>query len=751
MRTAFDQLWAKRPCAQDNPLTQETLTGHVASVLSCAVALGRLLDESVAQLFAMNAHEVTAWRRAVEMGAWLHDLGKANDHFQLMLRRQIPQQGVRHETVSVVIARRLMDWLSPILDSLPSWARLGALFAAAGHHLSFPDPHSNDRPGTKAMALVGHRDFQSVLHIGRERFGLSQPPDLEDFEISLLRRGNLAKELRALQENWGDECERFGEREKALVASIKSTVMSADLAGSSLPKKGIESVEWLKGRLEKTLTRVQLQGVVDSRLKGRLPRPFQAEVRDAPSQTVLVEAGCGSGKTAAAYLWASRRAQGKRLFFCYPTTGTASEGFAGYLADPDFDAILIHGRAETDYRLLENMPARNHEENWLREAGLEALETWPIPAVVCTAHTVLGLLGNVRRGLFAWPSLAQSAFVFDEVHAFSDRLFGYLLRFLGAVPGAPVLLMTATLPPSRRAAIERACRSRGPADVIHGPEEREIAPRYLAREAQADEAWKLAQQILRDNGKVLWIVNTVGRCMSTLREAVENRLPAEAYHSRYRYKDRLRRQRCVIDGFKPDAPSMLAVTTQVAEMSLDLSADLLVSEYAPVPAMIQRMGRLNRAEERPATAKLALFLEPENRLPYSKDEEGDALWREVAGWLQAVCDGKPKSQRDLHERFVSLVEDEGILPEAVGACEWLDGLWRSERNKSSIEEAGFTIDVIRAEDRDAGSATENAIPMPFPPFRDWRTWDREGRFLVAPAGAIDYDEQRGAQWNRHSK
>ena len=47
---------------------------------------------------------------------------------------------------------------------------------------------------------------------------------------------------------------------------------------------------------------------------------------------------------------------------------------------------------------------------------------------------------NNKRGLFAWPALAQSAFVFDEIHAYDDRLFGALLRFLRDLPGLPALL-----------------------------------------------------------------------------------------------------------------------------------------------------------------------------------------------------------------------------------------------------------------------------------------------------------------------
>jgi len=387
------------------------------------------------------------------------------------------------------------------------------------------------------------------------------------------------------------------------------------------------------------------------------------------------------------------------------------------------------------------MPDPNREERDLREAGLEALEAYPVPAVVCTVHTVLGMLENVRRGLCAWPSLIRSAFVFDEVHSYSNRLFSYLLRFMTAVPGVPVLLMTATLPPTRRKALEDCASNRGGISIINGPAEREAAPRYRLHLTASEEAWERAVSCLGDGGKVLWVCNTVARAMGTVDKGLAHNLPVQPYHSRYRYRDRLKRHREVIDGFKQERPPMFAITTQVAEMSLDLSADLLVSEVAPVPSMIQRMGRLNRYEEQPSVVCDALFVRPESLLPYAEED-----LRGVEEWFQRVANGEPQSQADLAAAFVEAWAEETDPVAAVEYCEWLDGLWRSLKDLRAIEEAGYTVEVIREEDLGSGPATELAIPMPVPKGRDWESWAREGRYLVAPREEILYDPFRGAQW-----
>jgi len=738
MDKRYKKLLAKRPIDQSQVRYEETLVGHTERVCGMANTIAEMLAPRLSHAFEVNPDDCCYWKAAVIIGAWLHDWGKANSHFQKMLRDPTFRQGIRHETVSLLLSMEFEEWLGVYWEGKPSWVRCATLFSASGHHLKFPDPYRDERTGTEVTILTGHKDFSAVLELERASLGLQPIPDLANIKLSLLKSGKISKRLNSLQRQLDHE---FNDREKILIAAAKSVLMAADLAGSALPSKVENPEEWIADRLIRSLKSSELKDIADRRLRGKTPHQFQKEIGDTHSRTTLVEAGCGSGKTAAAYLWASRHADGKRLFFCYPTTGTASEGFGGYLADPDFDAILIHSRSQVDYRLLENLPNPSHEESDLRAARLEAMETWPIPAVVCTAHTVLGLFENVRRGLYAFPSLMQSVFIFDEIHAFSERMFSYLLRFLKTFSGTPILLMTATLPPQRKQALEKVVQSRGGLQIVKGPRQRESSKRYLLETASLEQIWSEVLDCVSSKGKVLWVSNTVRRVMQNLDKAKSLGLPVEPYHSRYRYKDRLSRHRSVVDGFFLADKPLLALTTQVAEMSLDLSADLLIAEYAPVPSLIQRLGRLNRYEETPAKIGKALFIEPESILPYSGESmEG------VEAWLHAVGDGEPKSQLELAEAFLTLDSGCQISVEPVAHCEWLDGLWQSRRDQRAIEEAGYIIEIIREEDLGAGSNVEFAIPMPIPKNTDWKTWNRSGRYLIAPHGSIHYDSFRGAEW-----
>ena len=742
--TAFTHLLAKSTEKPDKPPEAATLKGHISQVISAAEIIDHCLESSLKKMLPAEV-SMEMWHEALFCAAWLHDIGKANDHFQTMLRNSKIRQGVRHEAISLItIETVLKDWLEDFWDRYPVWFKAAILFSISGHHLKFPDNRKRNNIFKSDVIFLGkHPQMKDIMEIGKERLRLPFIPELRDQRYSLVIFDNMeVKELiRKIRRHYDLQ---FSAEVKLFIAMLKNSLMCADLAGSALPVRHINIEQWLPDLLQSVFKPDDLKQIITQRLgQGRLKK-FQRQVAETGKSTVLVEAGCGAGKTLAAYGWAAAKATNRKLFFCYPTTATASEGFSNYLYDPGFEALLVHSRVKIDYHLLKNIPHKSPAQREIQYLGLEAIDTWPATAVVCTAHTVLGMLQNTRRGIYAWPSLARAVFVFDEVHAFSDLLFSHLLRFLLIYKHAPVLLMTATLPEYRKKALLQICEQREGMEIISGPEEREQAKRYILSRSKEEEAWELCRKVISSGGKVLWICNTVGRAMKIARLADSSGLPVQPYHSRYRYRDRLERQRTVIDGFLPHKPAMLAVTTQVAEMSLDMSADLLITEYAPVPNLIQRLGRLNRFEDQPDTLSKALFMRPENALPYARTGEEEQFWNGIETWLDQVADLQPKSQQDLSYAFIA-----GATVECrdwdIPYCDWIDDPWSSQTSKHAIMEPAYTVEIVREEDIHHRPMAEMVIPMPFPRDKNW-AWQNQGRYLIAPAGAIHYDPFWGGEY-----
>jgi CRISPR-associated endonuclease/helicase Cas3 len=249
---------------------------------------------------------------------------------------------------------------------------------------------------------------------------------------------------------------------------------------------------------------------------------------------------------------------------------------------------------------------------------------------------------------------------------------------------------------------------------------------------------------LHAGGKVLIISNRVNDAIYRSYEAERRGLRPITYHSRFRYEDRRRRHEEVVDAFRSNGPA-LAITTQVAEVSLDISADLLVTDVAPAEALIQRMGRLNRYLTSPVAEAHAIQAEP---LPYAAEDlaGGAAFWNACAGLNRVV------SQADLASelaRMVGLDTDDRLVVSLI------DGKFASER--SSIREPGYTrtafLDVDLPRLRRAIEThtlreefVRCAIPIP-------TDWPQDGRCLaetfldsypVVNTGVVRYTQRHGA-------
>lgn len=739
----FKRLLAKNSQNPDSPRGAETLSGHTANVMVAAETL--LKETADAQLSAIGLPR-PVWKerfcRVVLLAAFSHDLGKANDQFQNMVRRNRDQkQAIRHEALSFLIVQEttLKEWLSATLEEPEDLSFL--LWAVAGHHRQFPPDESAGGTGIRLSLFLGHDDFRRTLLVGAKRLDLNGPPTLTNLTWQLIGSDSPHQHLRRAKKNaavFWDSCD---DEKRRFLAAVKACLIAADVAGSALPKEREKISGWIRKALSQRPTSDQLQKIIDERLKGIPLRPFQEALGKASTRVVLAEAGCGSGKTLGAYVWAAQRAPGKRLFFSYPTTGTATEGFRGYLIDPTLNTKLVHSRAAVDLELLGVGDEREQVD------PLAALEAWSVSITSCTVDTVLGLTQNQRRGLYAWPAFVGAAFVFDEIHAYDERLFSSLLRFLLNCRGVPCLLMTASLPQSRRNALKKALSSIGESlETIPGPTDLETLPRY--RRLLSDDPWGVVEQSFRDSQKILWVANTVDRAISLADEASTRGFQPLVYHSRFRYEDRVRQHGRIISAFQQGG-SVLAIATQVAEMSLDLSSDLLVTDLAPVPALIQRLGRLNRRStpKNPKPPKPFLVIEPATAAPYKSQEEPEPFATSRL-WLERLGVGSV-SQIDLAQTWSDLDEGRRQKPQESA---WIDGGFETTPRHLRESAPGLTV-LLQG---DATSVKRGEIdpvrvriPMTVPPTGlDWKKWPQVAFAKVPPPEYISYDPERGARWNR---
>jgi CRISPR-associated endonuclease/helicase Cas3 len=360
---------------------------------------------------------------------------------------------------------------------------------------------------------------------------------------------------------------------------------------------------------------------------------------------------------------------------------------------------------------------------------LESFKAWGKESIVCTVDTVLGWLQCNRRPMYCFPAIANAAFVFDEVHCYDDHLFGALLRFLEVVK-APILLMSASFLPWQKDAIAEAVGE--PVEIISGSQEIEAQPRYRFNYAEEPD-WERVELELKAGGKVLWVCNQVNTAIDVYQQAKAKGLNAVLYHSRYRYQDRVKHHRDVVDGFKQNEP-ILAIATQVAEMSLDLSATLLVSQIADPPGLIQRLGRLNRKY---CDRALDALFYPDGKVgyPYSEKQLDDGL-RLIQSFTGEVC------QRDLAQWLED--SDERGKPEKDSVL--LDGSWRTYPGILRKEGSNITVlleqDLATIKSLPAKEIPRYTIPIPA---KNHQKWQKHKFYPIAPTEIWSYSSELGAK------
>jgi len=748
----FDCLLAKSWDRKTTPEPPEhtKLATHLIAVKTA----GEAIVESTGELILDNAGlNDSVWlerlKIALHVTTLLHDIGKANDAFQNIVHgnKSATIQPLRHELVAMILldeVELLRGWIAGHFvrfDEEVSKQLYQAVFGAiVGHHVKMDQDWSKAAPcmnmggcGTNIDVLVGHPDLKQIIG------DMKLPTKVS---VSLLENSSNSLGSRLIR--FSKESVRWQKflRSNAdwyrFNAVLKALLIAADVAGSAILPKETSIQDFIVTSLGNRLDAADVRNVINERLGGASPRAFQNDIGNSNEQVTLVEAGCGSGKTVAAYIWAEKQAVGKKLFFCYPTTGTATEGFLGYVAESNVEAELIHSRAKVDLEMLSTESDEGRDE---AKAKIASLQSWGAQTVVCTADTVLALPRNNRNGLYGSPAILSAAFVFDELHAYDDNMIVSLMALIKALPRARFLLMTASLQSDRK---QLLLDNLNDVRQVTSPVELEIILRYLFSMATLEDCLVKAVNNVRNGKKVLWIANTVVRAQKVFDLAQQTGIKVETYHSRFKYIDRVKRHRSVIDGFLSNSnEGLLAVTTQVAEMSLDLDADLLISEIAPIASLIQRLGRLNRrvAPEEPGEPREAFFIHPEKEAPYSKEE------LELAEkWIDELSrQRKPLSQRMLADEFRRL--SPACDGELDMRTEWLDSGFFAI--PGSVRDPGFAVQVVMKEDFDSfrddkEELIKHSLPVNYN--NRMENWFTHKGYFIAPEGSIEYSGIRGASW-----
>jgi CRISPR-associated endonuclease/helicase Cas3 len=581
-----------------------------------------------------------------------HDWGKANSDFQGMLKQKT-SQAMYHEHVSglMLSCDEVMQWLRRRPGVDPEMV----LAAVLCHHLRVAVKAANLEkdlpPGARFQVHTDHPEFQSLIAKVRERLNVPGsapcfPPEKIWSEkgvpgtLDLLEHiRRLASRLHRLDRSLQQDRERM-----RMLWAVRAALIVADAAGSGLRRGGQKMEGWLQAVFDENrlCTADFIESEVIAKRIAHLGNrwvkwsDFQEQAGHLPDRALLL-APCGSGKTMAAWKWIANQLKEPRarVLFLYPTRATATEGFKDYVSwAPEADASLLHGTADFDLECMFENPTDPNDPRRQSEFEVDrrlfALAFWTRRVFSATVDQFLSFMQYSYGPMCLLPLLADSVIVIDEVHSFDKSMFTTLKEFLKNFK-VPVLCMTATLQNARYEALVNECNLRpyndkpGELQIIAG------AARYRVGQTDETKVLDIIRSALDKGKRVLWVVNLVKRAQAKTREMTIRFDPTTdeelyvrpgvrlyCYHSRFRLIDRVKRHQEVVGAFTRDAPPALAVTTQVCEMSLDMDADVLITEICPITSLIQRMGRCNRAREPRMGAGQIWVYKPTEHKPYDE-------------------------------------------------------------------------------------------------------------------------------------
>ncbi len=519
-------------------------------------------------------------------GAILHDIGKASPIFQqrLLSGNRPGQPTFRHEIASCFF-----------LCLVAADCRPQMIEMIIAHHKSI----ENDRSYKGILDLEEHEGDVFETHISGwetwhkdaliilEALGIpSRPISLDQAQAGYL----------AVLAYCEQQCLQNG------YSRWRGLLMAADHFASALPAA-------VEDHLAHTFVPPDLT------FYNRTSDLYPLSLADAssPKPHTLVTACTGAGKTD--YLF--RRCRG-RVFFTLPFQASINAMFHRVKTDlaplnPDLDIRVLHGSSKIACN------TDSDEDIVLQRlagSGIKVLTPFQLASVVFATRGFESVIADI----------AGCDVVLDEIHTYNEVSRSIVLKIVAVLDhlGCRIHVGTATMPSCLSGRILELLGRDRVLEVSLAPDQMRAFDRHILYKISSwDNALPIIEQGIQNRQKILVVANRVAAAQQMF-NTVKDRFPetpALLLHSRFKRKDRREKEARLLgrdtDGknvkeFNTSDHACLVVSTQVIEVSLDISFDLMVTECAPIDSLIQRFGRINRkrTKELMGTCRPVYVIEP---------------------------------------------------------------------------------------------------------------------------------------------
>lgn len=344
--------------------------------------------------------------------------------------------------------------------------------------------------------------------------------------------------------------------------------------------------------------------------------PLSQITTDDHRKHTMVTAPTGAGKTD----FLLRRCRG-RVFYTLPFQASINAMYDRIKSDlSNTDAIVSLLHASSGLKL---------EENLLEERVLQRHIGASVK--VLTPHQMASIVFGIKGYEAMAVDLKGCDIILDEIHTYSGAIQSIVLRIIEVLLSLDcrIHVGTATMPTMLYNEVMKILGGeRHVYEVKLDERQLHLFNRHIIYKVKDwMQCGTIIANAVSDGRRILLVCNQVRRAQDLYMRLVDRYPYVEKMliHSRFKRMDRQRLETELKERFNNSSAACIVVSTQIVEVSLDISFDMMITECAPIDALIQRFGRINRKRTQESIGKYKpiYVLQPSEKdgdvLPYSKE------------------------------------------------------------------------------------------------------------------------------------
>lgn len=616
MSDKFDNILAKHEDFGGMPLTQ-----HLKDVADAAVIIAKQVGLDPDLAFK---------------GAVLHDIGKTSPLFQKTLKHnyiQQPDYTFRHEIASLFFI------------SL------------------FPE---KERPAIIDMIVAHHK---SIYHDVREKGILDLDENMDCFARHSEKFDDWSPVALGILSEFGIETHPI---------DIKEALSNYEFVVDYCYNKSLNQSEWkgllmaadhfasaLEEKAESATDKLFIKPDLSFYNRQHHLYPLSLVSTDDERQHTLVTAPTGAGKTD----FLLRRCKG-RVFYTLPFQASINamyDRIKNDLKDTDAQVYLLHAASN-----LKVKDGKLEERIMQRHIGA--------PVKVMTPHQMASIVFGIKGYEAMLLDLKGCDVILDEIHTYSSETQAIVLKIIEILKsiGCRIHVGTATMPTVLYDKILQLLGGKSKVYEVMLPDEilKTFNRHIIHKVEQWNDCIEIIQNAVAEKQKVLIVCNQVKRAQQMYDYICET-FPSVSrmlIHSRFKRGDRSQLETKLKENFNRMTEACIVVSTQVVEVSLDISFDLMITECAPIDALIQRFGRINRKRTNETIGKfkhIYVIQPPQNdkeALPYDLEV--------LKKSFEALPNNDVIEESSVQQRIDSVYPDTRFLNLDYSGVVFVDGKWQ---------------------------------------------------------------------------